>query len=75
MVCELVRVDSNKDQVLGTFEGVLNGVNSHDALLIDFGETAACQIRGTIHSCIYQYEYQSKSDKFSTLEEYCQVQS
>jgi hypothetical protein len=60
---------------LGRFDGVFHGANAHDVLLIDFAEPAACQVLGTIHACIYQYEYQPTSQKIPTLQEYCQIQN
>ena len=75
VLCEFIRIDfNNKKTVSGVFEGRLFGASVSDFLLIDFYEAAASQVKGSVHSCVYQYEFLSKNPKYSNFEKFCDAQ-
>lgn len=56
--CELVSIEyssNGEGRVVGTFEGRIKGAGINDALLIDFYEGVAVQVKGSVHSCVYQF--------------------
>lgn len=59
VVCELIAYDygsnGDDDRVVGTFDGRIKGAGVNDGIVIDFGESVACQVVGTVHSCVYQF--------------------
>lgn len=58
--CELVSIEYSgmgEGRVVGTFQGIIRGAGVNDALLIDFYDGIAVQVKGTLHTCVYQFEY------------------
>ncbi len=58
-ICQLFLYQYGTDQgrVVGVFDGRIKGAGIGDAVVIDFYDGIGCQVLGTVHSCVYQFQY------------------
>ena len=75
LLCELILSDPQRERVVGSFEGKIRGDSVNEALVVDFHEVGACQVLGSIHSCVYQFAYSATNEKIQNFEAYCESQS
>lgn len=71
LVCDLLHIESGQAKIVDTFKAKLPSSSFHEYLEIDFYEGAPCQIVGSLHSCLYRFEY-LHSGSGVDLKSYCQ---
>lgn len=49
--------DTSNGKIISLFDGRLKGAGINDSLIIDFYQSIACQVVGSVHTCVYQFQY------------------
>lgn len=66
----MVYVEQNQSRVVNSCSLKITDHSLHEYLELNFYEQAPCQVVGTIHSCIYKFEFNSEKDQPVDLKTY-----